>query len=415
MEDPGAMASAAIFGSMSTGLEKLISIDFSHGYCAAPDGHASYGAFTGIRIRPTPETARRLALYSFLLRTRSGGLDLFISPGQREALEKVAETLDSRETKEALDRALLRLFWPPLLFTLDVLDPLFFNYTDVPIGMGRGQPALWLSNARATEAPGGHAVAASWRKPNLHYAAEPPPSPPAPAEASGSKSPAATETGRPERPSPAVRPMTGDQGFSQSRGDFSKAMAERRAYRRNAGEGQLLGFFEVHIAPPVQAADAAVARSAFPLEGTVGKASGGGVEFSEIRVQHLRFDLRFEARATQWRYFVAGRGKRPLDRDSLRIVDPVCPDEAAPGWTSREFELPDGSPAICFSSTDLRPLRRRPARGLALSGPPATGALHPRLLVPSLPAPSADILQAPDVPPHATSPPTPCSDVYLYV
>ena len=309
---------------------RLVSIDIRHDHC---NGTAN-GSFREIEVAPTEQTARRLAHYGLLVRRRDDGLDILHTGAHAEALRDLLVTLRDWANGELLPAIQNRLF-PPLLFTLRLTDPRFFNFTDTPTNAKSGRPALWLSNrkARAIKSPDGQAQAVpaqsarilpDWLNQDMLVGPTDPPKPvdeasePRP-QKSGESSAAdqAHDTLREAQPAAATKeaPDPFAEWWFEAGGDIDAARMERldmmAGYRPRPFP---LGFVEIYLSPAAgtrrRTADG---WNGFALDfnppadlpsGTIAEVDG--------YVRPSSYEIRFQARQTRWRYLVAGRG-RELD------------------------------------------------------------------------------------------------------
>ncbi len=401
---------------------RLISIDLRHEHCnGRPDRR-----FNGIEIAPTHHTGLRLARYGMLVRRRPDGLDVLYTSAHADAFRTFLEALHRSFGEDMPANIQNRLFWPPLLFTLRLTDPLFFNYTESPTNALAGNPALWLSNRHLVAADDGETggkpdpeagagglqsarLTVDWADPKALVVPTDPPVPKIGRHRakpdSGDPPPNPSEQAREllDHTALARRLKKADplgEWWFESLGGLDAAKKERTEMKAGFRPRPLpLGFVEIFLAPQAGAyRRAGGAWNGFPLEfhphDTMPE---GAIADADGHVRPSTYEIRFEARRTCWRYLVAGRG-RDLNEADLTITGE---NEDESFERKDRFILPNGATAIRFESKGSLPLMQRPAHKFTLNGLPAAGSSKPRKLVDPLPAPTADlILPDPHPPPE---------------
>ncbi len=105
---------------------RLFGIDIRHEYSSETGCR-----FGGIAVSPAPATGARLARYGLIARARPDGIDILFNENRPEAPGVV-------------------LAGGALHFVMNLQDPLFFNFTDLPTDYCSGRPALTFSSRLAT-------------------------------------------------------------------------------------------------------------------------------------------------------------------------------------------------------------------------------------------------------------------------
>jgi hypothetical protein len=332
------------------------SVDVRHDYCAARGD-----AFEGLAIAPTPETQARLSRWGIICRPRPDGFDLIADSDRFRALDELVAGLKAKfpgGLPQGFEDALLG---PALLFTVEVADADFFNFTDIPLDVTAGNPALDLTNRKAERVGAdGYALAIDWMA--AVYA---PAKPASPSEAPPSEPPPLR---LPPSPSEILgRDLGGAAGrLLATRGEIWRAHSEFRAFRAERG------------------------RLPFALLSVYPVGQPGGAEPVQLVPRHghylraVRYTITFTARRTFWRYILASRAG-DFDPQGFEIVDCASREPAA-FKAERRVQLPDGRFAVRFVSSESRALARRSGTGFALqrkSGPRG----RPRMMIPRLPNP----------------------------
>jgi hypothetical protein len=392
---------------------RLISVDIRHDHCNARASRS----FSGIEMAPTEQTARRLSHYGLLVRRRDDGIDILHTGAHADSFRDMLEALRDW-AKGGLSPAIQNRLFPPLLFTLRLRDPRFFNFTDAPTHVRSGQPALWLSNrqARAVEDSEGQDPAVpqqtariepDWHNRGMLVAPKEPPEPEAsdephkdsPAASAGEEARDRLEEAHPlanlkEAPDPFA-----DWWFEPG-GDVEAARIERLDMKAGHRPRPLpLGFVELYLSPAAgtrRRASDGWNGFALDFEPPADLPAGATAEAGGY-VRPSTYEIRFEARRTRWRYLVSGRG-RELDESMLQIKDG---DGKASFERAGHALLPGGGRAVSFESREPLPLRQRPEHKFALHGLPEAGSRRAQKLIDPLPVPSADlILPDPHPPPR---------------
>lgn len=347
---------------------RWISIDLRHDYASARGGLC-----TALAVAPTAATASRLSRFGLLVRRRRDGLDILKRTDQTAEFERLL-TAD-RDSPGDLDRA--RYFGPPLLFRLEVREPEFLRFTDLPRDLGRGTAAAWFSNrsvggADETEIE----LAFPWRVVQRR-------DPLVTADSEGGEEDAHAE-------SRAPRFLA--KGGLLSTADILSGTIERRTL---LFDELPLALLDIHLtAESARVTD----NGCFAVNFDGG--SGGFLK-------KVRYQLRFAARSTYWRYIVGARGScEPPTALSIEHRDGAAP---APFHAPQRATLPDGRSASCFDSVEPLRLQDRPEARFLLRGV-TDGARRNRVLIDPLPAPHPASLAEP---PRGEVPGR--SDIYVYV
>jgi hypothetical protein len=198
----------------------------------------------------------------------------------------------------------------------------------------------------------------------------------------------------------------------ESRGEIASARAEKDAIGSRT-RYLPFGVIELRAAAPAETrakrrpgAWTGYPVDLFPSDPPTGPCDAGGY------LTPARYVVQFPARATFWRYFIAGRSG-DLDHRSLSVSGPGLPD---PFMAAGPSLLPDGTEATCFVAGGALKLRQRAEASFSLLGAAGAGRNRPRVLIRRLPAPSAEmILPDPQPPPGRQSPARIWSDVYVFV
>lgn len=340
------------------------SVDVRHQFCAGPDH-----AFAGLVFTPGAATGSRLREWGVLFRQRRDGFDLICDSGRWNALEALVAAIAASAPGGLPANLADSLLGPPLLFFAALADPLFLNFTDLPVDHSIGAPTLWLSNRdAAADGPDSYRLTVDWK------GLPDPPAGPPPSSAS---------------PSDIL-----SSDFRIEGGTWAAT-----------GRDMLLGTEELaRLRDPV-------AHRPFAVLAIFPSGAGEGAEPVRIgpqgsSVRQVRYAIPFAARASYWRYVVACRSGE-LAGEDYAVVDPVTeePSGFEPG---PPVTLPDGRTAITLVSPELRFTARRPTAQLALqrlSGTPQ----RRRIVIPRLPAPG------PDTPVASTAPGKLYSDIYVFV
>jgi hypothetical protein len=381
-----------------------------------------------------------------MVRRRRDGLDVLHTGDHAAALGRFLENLRKWSPGGLPANIQNRLFWPPLLFTLRLNDPLFFNFTETPPNVRTGEPGLWLSNGRAEAIrnqdgkgramlPQTARIAVDWSRPTmLVHRKDPPKLEEEGKEAvvlSSDLAASAAERARdlwddtrPDAEAKAAAESGPDplgQWWFEPAGDIEASKKERSDMRSGFGPRPLpLGFVEIHLSPAAGTSRReSDAWYGFPLDLDPPESlPGGATADSGGYVRPSRYEIRFEARKTRWRYLVAGR-RRGLDETRFSISDS---DRKHKFHRRGHAVLPSGEKAIRFESREALPLKQRAKRTFALYGPPEAGSDRERKLIDPLPVPTADlILPDPHPPPAAGAAPaaaparTVWSEIYVFV
>ena len=372
-------AAAAARPQDSALYSSFCSVDVRHDFCTATGG-----AFEGLAIGPTPETRRRLDHWGVIHRPRADGFDLLADSSRRKALETLLSGVTTR-FPHGLPPELEALLGPPLLFRIEVREPLFFNFTEVPLDVSSGNPALYLSN-REVEPAGGdsYALVVDWG--GAVFVPPPPdpePVPPPPPPPSTPLAPSPSELLAPHVEDKPAR-------WLATRGEIWRAKTELADLLEQQGK---LPFALLSIHP---------------------LGSSGGAEPVQLvardgeHLRPVRYTIRFAARTTFWRYVVASR-TGDFDPAGFDIVDAAGGEPA--GFTPEEpVTLPDGRTAVPFVSPSAYPIARRSTTAFALRGKSGSRG-RSRLVVPRLPTPGA----ADSVVPDRSSGCGVYSDMYVFV
>lgn len=382
---------------------RFMSVDVRHGYYGRP-GDREDAPFEGLVITPTPQTQRRLALYGLIARMRPDGIDILWDDVQmRQSTEMlVAFRKLFGDLPEVLRTT---VFEPPLLFTVALAEPRFANFTDMPTDFRIGDTPLRLSNRGSTrrdEAAGTADILVNWDK----RVRRPLPLLP-PSERRG-------EPGHPPLVAPKVLAdaKAKDLKIAKSFGalEGGPVLIERTELRRHSRHFALL---DLHFLRALHAKADSDRWDGLPVD----------LDGSERIFRPSAYTLRFGARKTHWRYFVAARSGE-LDRGALSVVGPDGATGFAPG---EPRILPDGRQADCLASTAALPILARPGptQAFALVATPPNGQARPRTLVDHLPVAGIDSI-SPDPPPPTPAEPAPpgdgeppprqvWSDIYVFV
>jgi hypothetical protein len=362
------------------------SVDVRHEYCTATGE-----VFDGLGIAPTTQTRRRLERWGVLYRPRPDGFDLLADSGRVDALgellkELAAKLLDGAAAPDVEDG----LLGPALLFTIDVQEPLFFNFTDLPLDVSAGNPALHLTN-RAVEATGDHAYELSIDWGDAMFVAFQP--------ADEARPRFKRELSKVPMLSPAevLAPDVDTRTFQSAAAHW---LATRGEIWRADDE-----FYDLQNQP---------GRLPFALLSVFPSGPPGGAEPVQLRprdgrhLHQVRYTIRFSARRTIWRYVVASR-TGDFDPAGYEIVETSSRGSA--GFTqAAQVRLPDGRVAVPFVSGAPRALARRADSSFALQR--TTGSRgRSRLVVPRLPTPRTADSIAPEPPPGSRI----YSDMYVFV
>ena len=348
----------------------FIRIDIRHSFC-----NRTNGVFDELAIRPTPETARQLALFGLVARPRADGIDILWASGLRDrAVAQLGPVVQQIAGLGAAERARSAaalgqtLFGQALFFTISLSNPLFANFTEMPNDFRIGDPPLLLSNRAAEPRKGKDRNAdliVDWDK-------------------------------RAGRGSPAIAPPARASWAMHARAQAepAKAVASLIATGVASGTGgakpietrsRRFALLDLYLVRAPGAAPVAGQWDGMP----VSLDPGGDERDPEGRGIFLpcTYTLQFQARQTRWRYFVASRSGE-LDIKSLAVVRP---DGTGAGFTLADEPriLPDGSQAACLSSPDPLPIfaRPEPKQTFALLGTPTGGRARQRMLVDRLPGP----------------------------
>lgn len=338
------------------------SVHVRHQFCAGPDQ-----AFAGLSFAPGAETASRLHELGVLFRSRADGFDLICDGERWKALQSLLAAITSSAPGGLPAGLADTLLGPPLLFVATLADPLFFNFTDVPVDASIGAPTLWLSNRDSAADGPGYRLTIDWSGPA-----------PSPADAPPSAS-----------PSEILRSEFGVERNPWAATDRDVLRGTREAERLRKSESDR-PFAVLAIFP------CGAGEGAEPVRlGPQGN--------SARRVSYV---IPFPARTSRWRYIVADRSG-DFAAEDYAIVDPTT-GEAADFKPGPAVILPDGRSAFSFVGSEPRPTLRRPSAMLALqrlSGTPA----RRRIVIPRLPTPG------PDTPVAGGSAGTLYSDIYVIV
>jgi len=382
-------------------MARLYSIDICHEHC-----EASGGAYRGIAIAPSPVTARRLKRYGLIWRRRPDGLDIFYSQGQARALADFMNSLPPAIRSDPPDD----LFGEPLLFTMELRDPLFLNYTEAPTDIVLGRPCLFLSNRNASVS--GEQEAAftiRWDKPP--YILPP----------SGASKLSAAPNGELLREPllPSARERLAAAGIRDPDGGGINAWwmdsgAESAVARDEASTlvesmcPRPLGLIQLFANAPAasRATWKPEAWTGYPID-LMPPAEPTGNYDADGYLRPARYVASFPARATFWRYHFASRSDS-LGSQTLSIADWAGAMIFEPAGTTI---LPDGTAASSFVAGASEKLRQHPTANYSLLGKPEGGRAGQRVLVQRLPTPTPDLI----LPDSDPDPPRIWSDIYVFL
>ena len=329
-------------------------------------------------VAPTPVTLERIARLGGLWRPRPDGGDIVVSTVLTSAFGELMATLNADPAAGA--RHLRdQLFWPPLMFTVDIGRPNFLNVTDVPAGFGVGGKTLCLSN-RHSRGDDGHApsgpvaeatIAPAWeRSITLHVAQEHSDDPP---------QDAAAVAWRKLVPADArSRAWWWEAEAARFLEEAARQAAESRSRRLP------FALLELYVSAPADEPGPGPG-SVYPIGMT---ASSSAPE--EDGLTPVRYRLAFDAKATRWRYIVETRGGA-VAADTLKISASA---ETAVTFAQEKDLTPAplerGQAALAFLSDREIPLERRPTTSFYLEG--TAGRRSAVKLIDPLPAPEPDAL-----------------------
>ncbi|MEA3046049.1 MAG: hypothetical protein QOJ53_381 [Sphingomonadales bacterium] len=364
----------------------FIRVDVRHGHFNRSDGVCNE-----LDIQPSPETRARLAWFGLLARCRPDGVDILWNDTQRDlAAKRLAPMIDLLASAPELARAGLhklageQLFGLPLLFTVSLNNPRFANFTAMPDLFDIGAPPLLLTNRALRRRRRGHEadLFLDWDE----------------------------VVSRPDTRNDAQSPMSSDSLRPPRDGP---ALAERKRLHADSRHFALL---EIHLVrepgpPPAEGSWDGMPISLDPGDQAIPAAA---------RIyRNCHYTLRFDARMTRWRYWVARRDGAAPDTRALAVVGP---DGADAGFKlGGQRILPDGRPAVCISRDAPLPLLARPKdifslKGMAPGDRPRSATLVDRLPAPGThsisPQPRTRVEQGA---PHADKPPPAWSDIYVFV
>jgi len=360
--------------------DRFISIDVRHEFY-----NRSASQCTDITIVPTRRTRERLALYGYVVRPRPDGIDLFWDLAVRAQANDIFAKLQARLGQVPED-VWAQLYEPPLLFTLELANPRFAVFTEMPTGLRIGDPPLRLStraNVPATD--GVAALTVDWdnrlTRPSLVDSRG--------MEGLGTSAPPEDDDAAQPPPKPS------EQGPAAQ----ERVQVERRS--------QALALLDLHFTR----ADPAPATvwDGMPVERAPRRPRGGTPDF----FRPVRYTIDFAARRTRWRYFVAARSGN-LDAASLGVVGADGKD-AGFRLDDAPHLLPDGRTAACLAGDDPRAILATPLAELALTGRPLGGRTYMRTLVDRLPGAGTDAITPAVPPPKDGEPPPAWSDIYVFV
>lgn len=380
--EPATAAAAA--GTGRRGYFTFIRIDVRHGFF-----NRSNGICDELDIQPTRETRKRLALFGLMARCRADGIDLLWTYAHRDlAAAKLAPIVDLLATQSPAGReksAKLsgeQLFGMPLLFTVALANPRFANFTAMPSDFSIGNPPLLLSN-RVLEPRKAADFAADL---TIDW------------------------TRRVERSMPEA-----EDEDAATPGDSVRAPRDgsaRDERRRVDAASRAFALLEVHLVRAPGPAPAPGTWDGMPISLDP---DGDRRASAESIFRRCAYTLRFAARETCWRYFVATRDGSEPDTRELAVIEPGGADA---GFTlSRERRtLPDGRVAVCLARKAPLPILARPEKLFALRGMLPGGRSRSGTLVRQLQAAGADSISAERAgPARAGKPPPAWSDIYVFV
>jgi hypothetical protein len=365
----------------------MISVNIRHAYhnrSKDPRG----GPCAYLAILPTRRTLSRLARYGLLVRRRPDGIEILSSSRHSEALRLSMDRLRKRVGGKLPAGTAEHLFGPPLLFTVEIVDPRFLNITEAPAGGEAASGPLILSNRRI-EKPGPSAGAAAGAARLLLDGREPfrhrrsrfgKASRPAASKRLAGKAEIAAALLDPEgRPS---------DWWREPAAAFEEARAEQEALASSL-HGLSFAWLELHVTAPTP-------RRGEPKGGVypVNLEPEGPVSPEDESGGYLRparYDVVFPARLARWRYVIADR-HGSLDGTGLDVVDI---SGAKAGFSCEPHTPPPGAArAFALTSTGAFAIEERPGRRFKLVGKRLGSRRSEEVLCDPLPAPGPDLLTA---------------------
>ena len=405
--------------------ERLITLNVRHEYYNGADASDWRDRpCPDLVVRPTAETATRLASLGLLVRGRPDGLDILYTGDQAAVLKSRIEGLLAAFPAGLPPEVESNLFAVPFLFTIGLANPDFLNFTDMWPGFGCGRRALKLSNLHVanlddsdrSDGAGDKASAdlvIDWRRhidlTRHHHRPE------APAQTTAARAPQAAAL-HVDRLAAVWHHL--------SAAEAAAAAADRVAVHTNVSAFPF-ALLDLHIVRPADMP--ASEHGLFPVAihpdaQRRSSSKAGGF------IQPLTYNLCFKARQTRWRYFIAARtGALPSDLD---IVDNQESDPVRFARLDPAPVLPGGADSICLAAQSPIMLRQRPAARFSLQGTPRAGRGRPRALIDPLPVPSVQAptaIRAPAAEPEDEDPQqgsrdrdmaqtaAPWSDIYVFV
>jgi hypothetical protein len=389
----------------------FIRVDVRHAFCNRTGEKCDH-----LTLAPTAETSRRLAMFGMAARWRPDGMDILWNTRQRDQALKLAKGLRAMFDAEPeggrgllVDTVSASLFEPPLLFTVTLSNPEFVNLTKMPSDALMGDPPLLLSNrnsAHLDEAAGRADLVVDWEM----RITRPPDDAPRAAFSSDALQAAKPSPRTKKQPTPPeAEPVVPASGAA--------ARESRELFRRS----RHFALLELHFTRAPGREPGGAEWDGMPLDLYPGASSAAKTRKpgQSAYLRPCTYTIRFEARETRWRYFIAARDGSLPDAESLRIL--VDREDAGFRAAKERHVLPDGRPALCLARSAALPLQARPEKIFSLVGIPR-GRAREGTLISRLPsAGTASIsLQAagadqPSEPPRAGEPPPAWSDIYVFL